>query len=1000
MRFDIFDQPSSPSRHHDDLPADFDRSFGSSMSLGSSVDLPRSASNGSYIQHGQQQHLVAGPSNGGFSSSMTPGMVLRSSSPSPIASPDGNRLQAGPSRLSSSPAGSRRSSPTTNRTLGAAMGTDLNSKSPRLAAKMSSPHYMDISPAPKSFISVQPTPVASTSARRSTSPLLPPGSAMKEDTPPERRKMSSRPSSRQSSRPNSRRGTPELGASASSSPSSLGGGGGNKLGRLFGTSISTNIRRDSSPLNYQDNSFDVDASFEREQPPAKKRPASLPLGEGKALVRPPLKSAGLLGIRPSSSLLDPHGDSPQRRSSSESLRRPLERTISNGGRPRSRPSSSGSSSSSRPTSAIETSSFAASIAARQEAMGLSSYSGQGSYATIIESPSPGTFEKQDFGSYFLDPQSPEMMRAPVPSGSSSSLGAGSGFGARPFLKSHTSAVLPTSSSFQSHQLDSGRSLLGKRSSAYSRRPSLAQIQAMHGDEQRAHQSAGAVPSAAPMLRPTAPAPRRWHSSFDGAAMRPPMLPPHRPQQGGSSLSTQIMSMLSDDVDTSNDGPDAMFDVTGSPVAATNKTRSTARVFADVGADHSSPLGYEARRAVVSIDPTSPLPMMVVSEDTSTSPFGGFGASERSGKILPCFTVKEDGLMRITPQTLFDVMKGDFNNVIEDYTIVDCRFGYEYEGGHIPKAINLSSVEAVKGHFLTSSSPRLPPRSQSGKPDDFGNLRKRILIFHCEFSMKRAPTMALSLRQADRSLASDYPNCHYPEVYIMEGGYSRWFKTFSSLCEPRQYVEMDDPRFLKRREEELNGFRRQFNRHKSFAYGDGAAAGRALQSKLGAGTSSSQPVQSLQDDSFDESSFDADSPSNVLAVRQHQQILLSQTSTANIPSASNRASKHQSQPSFSRGGDPEDEAQQLAPSDSMGDTSIDSSFDLTNEDGSGLGGQSSSPCAAVVGSRRQSTEVKRLSSQQTSSSSSGTGGGGGLFGGKSARRPFLRAGTTGGLFGRG
>jgi M-phase inducer tyrosine phosphatase len=84
--------------------------------------------------------------------------------------------------------------------------------------------------------------------------------------------------------------------------------------------------------------------------------------------------------------------------------------------------------------------------------------------------------------------------------------------------------------------------------------------------------------------------------------------------------------------------------------------------------------------------------------------------------------------------LDDLLDGVFDSKIADYLIIDCRFDYEYEGGHIPGAVNIKTPGAVEDVLLGSgiSKPR---------PCISGDVsKKRILIFHCEFSAKRAPTL--------------------------------------------------------------------------------------------------------------------------------------------------------------------------------------------------------------------------------------------------------------------
>ncbi|KAF9646845.1 hypothetical protein BDM02DRAFT_3188462 [Thelephora ganbajun] len=195
---------------------------------------------------------------------------------------------------------------------------------------------------------------------------------------------------------------------------------------------------------------------------------------------------------------------------------------------------------------------------------------------------------------------------------------------------------------------------------------------------------------------------------------------------------------------------------------------------------------------------------------------GFGDSEAHGKILPCHRVKEDGLMRINQQTLNDLLDGVFDSKLTSYHIIDCRFDYEYNGGHIPGALNVNTTAAVE-EFLLGANALKPKPSVSG--DASG---KTVLIFHCEFSAKRAPTFAKHLRSKDRAMSNHlYPKIHYPEVYILEGGYSGYFKDNAHRCDPPHgYVQMDDPNHATSRREDLDQFRKaKFGRTKSYAYGD-------------------------------------------------------------------------------------------------------------------------------------------------------------------------------------
>jgi hypothetical protein len=43
----------------------------------------------------------------------------------------------------------------------------------------------------------------------------------------------------------------------------------------------------------------------------------------------------------------------------------------------------------------------------------------------------------------------------------------------------------------------------------------------------------------------------------------------------------------------------------------------------------------------------------------------------------------------------------------------------------------------------------------------------------------------------------YPDLYYPEMYVLEGGYKKFWETpeVQSFCEPQAYVPMKDSKFL-------------------------------------------------------------------------------------------------------------------------------------------------------------------------------------------------------------
>jgi rhodanese-related sulfurtransferase len=139
----------------------------------------------------------------------------------------------------------------------------------------------------------------------------------------------------------------------------------------------------------------------------------------------------------------------------------------------------------------------------------------------------------------------------------------------------------------------------------------------------------------------------------------------------------------------------------------------------------------------------------------------------SGEIhrLPSQLSPKDTIRRITPQTMVDLLDGVYQSCYSQLLIIDCRYPYEYLGGHIPGAININTPDAIDRLLLET-----PDKS-----------RHTCIVFHCEFSSQRAPRMALHVRNFDRLLNSDrYPHLHYPEIYILEGGYKAFYDSFSVL----------------------------------------------------------------------------------------------------------------------------------------------------------------------------------------------------------------------------
>jgi len=149
------------------------------------------------------------------------------------------------------------------------------------------------------------------------------------------------------------------------------------------------------------------------------------------------------------------------------------------------------------------------------------------------------------------------------------------------------------------------------------------------------------------------------------------------------------------------------------------------------------------------------------------------------------------LRSITCHTLADLIAGKHNNCVNSFRIIDVRYKFEYEGGHIEGAENWQHGEDEE--FLSGILPE-EPLAEAPLPDTNKTEKRNILIFHCEFSSQRAPDFYKKLRERDRMLhANVYPALHYPEVYLLHLGYKEFFNNYPELCTGR-YTEMIDPRY--------------------------------------------------------------------------------------------------------------------------------------------------------------------------------------------------------------
>ncbi|KAM8939601.1 M-phase inducer phosphatase 2 [Pelodytes ibericus] len=150
-------------------------------------------------------------------------------------------------------------------------------------------------------------------------------------------------------------------------------------------------------------------------------------------------------------------------------------------------------------------------------------------------------------------------------------------------------------------------------------------------------------------------------------------------------------------------------------------------------------------------------------------------------LLKTVEGKHQDLKYITPEMMDAVLSGQYDDMIEHCVVIDCRYPYEYDGGHIKGAVNLPLEQEVEDFLLKKP---IVPSSED---------KRVIIIFHCEFSSERGPRMCRFVRKQDRN-SNEYPKLHYPELYILKGGYKDFFPSFQSHCEPQSYRPMHHEEF--------------------------------------------------------------------------------------------------------------------------------------------------------------------------------------------------------------
>ncbi len=166
------------------------------------------------------------------------------------------------------------------------------------------------------------------------------------------------------------------------------------------------------------------------------------------------------------------------------------------------------------------------------------------------------------------------------------------------------------------------------------------------------------------------------------------------------------------------------------------------------------------------NPRPPIPTLQrsYSENVMRSCFNADNHQDLTGAFNQSLTLpllkaglKHQDLHTIDCHTMADLLRGKYDDKVEQFRIVDARYCYEFAGGHIRGAENFGKWDEKMffDEFMPDSWPSLPPVHHSifriGDPvsDEqkaLENRRRKIIIFHCEFSSARGPALMKELRK--------------------------------------------------------------------------------------------------------------------------------------------------------------------------------------------------------------------------------------------------------------
>jgi hypothetical protein len=138
---------------------------------------------------------------------------------------------------------------------------------------------------------------------------------------------------------------------------------------------------------------------------------------------------------------------------------------------------------------------------------------------------------------------------------------------------------------------------------------------------------------------------------------------------------------------------------------------------------------------------------------------------------------ESPFPEISPQALRTLLLDPSSAGFDTVLVIDARFEYEHKGGKISNAINVRSAAQMELVYTEFADCNI------------------ALVFHCEFSQNRGPTLMRAFREYDRiANFGRYPHLTYPHVFLLSGGYNRFYTELPEMC-VGGYVPMRAPDFV-------------------------------------------------------------------------------------------------------------------------------------------------------------------------------------------------------------